>query len=103
VGGFLFQNSNSEDAILESIIAGDALPAKDRYHDTVVRALVKDGWTVTHHQFNLDVEERSLWVDIRAVKEARSLVILVEVKGFENMASAIRYLASAIGQYVLYL
>jgi hypothetical protein len=78
------------------------LPAKDRYHDTVVRALIKEGWTITNEQYTIFVEERVLWIDIRAVKQAQDLVILVEVKGFENMPSAVNYLADAIGKYVLY-
>jgi hypothetical protein len=26
------------------------MPAKDRYHAVVVRALIKDGWTITDEQ-----------------------------------------------------
>jgi len=29
------------------------MPRKDIYHDTVKRALIKDGWTITHDQFTL--------------------------------------------------
>jgi predicted RecB family endonuclease len=64
------------------------LPAKDRYHDTVVRALQKAGWTVTAEHCFIRLEERRLWIDIRAEKESESLAILVEVKGFENIGLA---------------
>jgi hypothetical protein len=79
------------------------LPAKDRYHDTVIRALKKAGWTITSEQFPIVVEDRHLWVDIRAEKEQERLAILVEVKGFENTPSPVEYLASATGKYSLYL
>ncbi len=78
------------------------MPVKDRYHDTVVRALSKDGWTVTGEQVRLRILGRRLWVDIRAVKADKSVSILVEVKGFENAPSPVEYLASAVGKYVLY-
>lgn len=29
------------------------MPAKDIYHDTVKRALIKDGWTITAENFQL--------------------------------------------------
>jgi hypothetical protein len=47
------------------------------------------------------VEDRRLWIDIRADKEEENLAILIEVKGFEGMPSPIEYLASAIGQQTL--
>jgi hypothetical protein len=43
-----------------------------------------------------------LWIDLRAVMASDSLVVLIEVKGFEKMPSPVDYLASAVGQYVLY-
>ena len=78
------------------------MPAKDRYHDVVVRALQKDGWTIIAEQVALSMPARRLWIDIRAQKEAQNALILVEVKGFETLASAVAYLADAIGQCVLY-
>ncbi|MGH2343642.1 MAG: element excision factor XisH family protein [Chloroflexota bacterium] len=61
------------------------VPANDRYHDTVVRALTKDGWTVTAQQVAVAVPGRRLWIDLRATKVRDSLVVLIEVKGFEKM------------------
>jgi Holliday junction resolvase-like predicted endonuclease len=78
------------------------VPAKDRYHDVVVRALQKDGWTIIAEQIAVSMPARRLWIDIRAQKEAQNALILVEVKGFETLASAVAYLADAIGQCVLY-
>jgi hypothetical protein len=78
------------------------LPAKDRYHDAVVRALIKAGWTITAEQVAVILTERHLWIDIQAVKASESLAILVEVKGFENQPSPVQYLAEVVGKYVLY-
>lgn len=35
------------------------MPAKDLYHDTVKRALMKDGWTVTHDPYTLSFGQRN--------------------------------------------
>lgn len=78
------------------------MPAKDRYHDTVVRALVKAGWAIVAEQRLVVLGERRLWIDIEAAKGTERLAILVEVKGFENMRSPVDYLAEAVGKYVLY-
>lgn len=78
------------------------MPAKDRYHDAVVRALIKSGWTITAEQIAVIIAERRLWIDIQAVKSSESLAIVVEVKGFENRPSPVQYLAEAVGKYVLY-
>jgi XisH protein len=39
------------------------MPAKDRYHDTVKTALIKDQWTVDDKAFKLEVGKRDLFVD----------------------------------------
>jgi XisH protein len=78
------------------------MPAKDRYHDTVIRALIKDGWTITAQQVAVAVPGRRLWIDLRAIKTSDSMVVLIEVKGFEKMPSPVDYLAAVVGQYVLY-
>jgi hypothetical protein len=77
------------------------MPAKDKYHDTVVRALEKEGWVVTS-QYEIVIGERRLWIDIRAAKESERIAILIEVKGFEGKGSQVEYLTSAVGQYVVY-
>jgi hypothetical protein len=78
------------------------VPAKDRYQDTVIRALQKAGWPLITEQIAIIVEDRRLWIDIRARKEAEDLAILIEVKGFEGMPSPIEYLANATGKYAMY-
>jgi hypothetical protein len=39
---------------------------RDRYHDAVKRALVKDGWNVTHDPYTLSRGRRNLYVDLGA-------------------------------------
>jgi hypothetical protein len=78
------------------------LPAKDTYHDTVVRALEKDGWRITAQQVRLTVSRRKLWVDIEATRQDLTLTILIEVKGLDAHASKIEALASAAGKYLVY-
>ena len=78
------------------------MPAKDRYHDTVVRALRKSDWTLISEQIAIVMEGRRLWIDIRASRESENLAVLIEVKGFETMPSPVEYLASATGKYSLY-
>lgn len=78
------------------------MPAKDKYHETVKRALVKDGWTISGEQIAIRIGKRQFWIDLRAAKEDNELVILIEVKGFENSGSQATLLMEAIGQYRLY-
>jgi hypothetical protein len=77
------------------------MAAKDKYHEAVAQALRKAGWTVIS-QYELIVGGRSLFIDIQATKNDLQIIILVEVKGFERMASPVSYLADSVGQYVLY-
>ncbi|MBC7809772.1 MAG: fatty-acid synthase [Burkholderiales bacterium] len=78
------------------------MPAKDRYHDAVKRALVKSEWIISDEQVTFQVEDRIMWIDIEAVNVAAALVILIEVKELENVASSIEALANALGKFLLY-
>ena len=78
------------------------MPAKVRYHDMVVRALRKGGWTILAEQVALTMPTRRVWIDVRASKGADSVAIMVEVKGFEHLAFPVAYRAEVIGQCVLY-
>lgn len=78
------------------------MPAEDRYHKTVIRALERERWKVVDEQITLTIGERNLWIDLKAQKESELRSILVEVKAFESMRSPIDYLADAVGKYVLY-
>lgn len=76
------------------------MPAKDRYHNTVVHALENGGWHVSERKF-LMLDDRRLWIDMQAERNGER--IIVEVKGFENLSSPVEYLASVAGQYLIYL
>ena len=39
------------------------MPAKDYYHDTVKRALVKDGWIITREQVLFVIADRHVRID----------------------------------------
>jgi hypothetical protein len=76
------------------------LPAKDRYHDVVKRALIKDGWSVTGEQVRLTFGDRYLWIDMQAEKPDQR-IILVEVKELDEVDSPVEALANAVGKYLL--
>ncbi len=81
------------------------MPAKDIYHDTVKRALIRDGWKITHDPYTLTFGQRSVFVDLGAERiiaaEKANQQIAVEIKSFLS-SSDIRDLEVAIGQFVFY-
>jgi XisH protein len=81
------------------------VPAKDIYHDTVKLALQKDGWTITHDPFPLQIGKKRLSADLgaeRLISAEKGLQrIVVEVKSFVGQ-SDVKDLEQALGQYVLY-
>ncbi|MBD2743782.1 XisH family protein [Coleofasciculus sp. FACHB-1120] len=78
---------------------------RDIYHDTVKRALEKDGWTITHDPFPLQIGKKRLSADLgaeRLISAEKGLQkIVVEVKSFVGQ-SDVKDLEQALGQYVLY-
>jgi len=81
------------------------VPAKDIYHETVKRALEKDGWIITHDPFPLQIGRKRLSADLGAERlinaEKGTQKIVVEVKSFVGR-SDVKDLEQALGQYVLY-
>lgn len=82
------------------------MPAKDRIHDVVVRALRKDGWRIESEQPEIKLGENKVYIDIFANRTIitayrESERIAVEVKGFTG-PSEVADLRDAIGQYMLY-
>lgn len=78
------------------------MPAKDKYHDTVIRALEKAGWIVEQEQVRLVIKGRYIYLDLQASYENRSRIILIEVKSFENIPSPVSALEDIAGQYMVY-
>ena len=82
------------------------MPAKNIYHDAVRRALIADGWTITHDPLTLTFGGKYLFVDLGAEREAiaaekQGRKIAVEIQSFVG-ASPIRDLQETIGQYEVY-
>jgi XisH protein len=82
------------------------MPARDTFHDVVVEALQKDGWTITHDPFRIRYDNRNLYADLGAEQQSLGAErsgekILVEIKTFGG-DSEIKDLTQALGQYVLY-
>lgn len=82
------------------------MPAKNIYHDGVVKALIADGWTITHDPLKLSYGGKDLFVDLGAERqtiaaERQGHRIAVEVQSFLG-ASPVRDLQEAVGQYEVY-
>jgi hypothetical protein len=81
------------------------VPARDLYHETAKKALIKDGWTITHDPLILRWGTTDVHVDLgaeqlfAAEKEGRKIAI--EIKSFVGK-SDVDDLEKALGQYVLY-
>ena len=81
------------------------MPAKDLYHDSFVRALRKDGWTITDDPLFLNIADTDLLIDLGAERivaaERENERIAIEIKSFLSK-SAVQDLKEAAGQFVLY-
>ncbi|MEH2319587.1 element excision factor XisH family protein [Nostoc sp.] len=82
------------------------MPVRDRYHENLKNALIKDGWNVTNDPFHLKWGKKDLYVDLAAEKlliaEKGTQKIAVEIKTFSG-DSEVADLEQAIGQYFTYL
>ena len=81
------------------------MPARDLYHDSIKKALIKDGWTITHDLLRLKCGIKDMYVDLGAERlltaEKAGQKIAVEVKSFVG-ASEIADVENALGQYFVY-
>ncbi len=79
--------------------------AKDAYHQTVINALIKDGWRITDDPFMLRFEDLTVYADLGAERvfaaEKDNQKIVVEIKVFGGV-STISDFEKALGQYNLY-
>lgn len=82
------------------------MPARDKYHQQVKNALIKDGWTITHDPYIIDYEEITVYADLgaeRLIAAERGMEkIAVEIKSFLKR-SLVQDLKETLGQYELYL
>lgn len=81
------------------------MPARDRFHEQVRNALLKDGWTITHDPFRLDWDGKPLYADFGAERligaEKGLRRIVVEVKNSLS-SSEMHDLYEAFGQFAVY-
>ncbi len=82
------------------------MPARNIYHDAVVKALTADGWKITHDPLPLSFGGRDLYVDLGAERvtiaaEKGGEKIAVEVASFLS-PSPVRDLQETVGQYSIY-
>lgn len=80
--------------------------ARDFYHEHVKEALIKDGWTITHDPYYLDVGNTSpVEIDLGAERlisaEKGSEKIVVEIKSFLNRSITYDFYG-AYGQFRFY-
>lgn len=81
------------------------MPAKDIYHETVKKALIKDGWIITAENLQLPWGGTQTYIEITAdkvfVAEKEGRKIAVEVKSFIGKSS-LSELEKAVGQFIIY-
>lgn len=81
------------------------MAAKDKYHDIVCEALLKDGWTITDDPLKFEVDGRNIKIDLGAERligaEKDEEKIAIEVKSFIG-ASQLYDLYNALGQFSYY-
>jgi len=82
------------------------MPARDTYHAAVVKALIAEGWAITHDPLPLTYGDQDLYVDLGAesgtiAAEKGAEKIAVEIKSFLSR-SAVEDFQAAVGQFVIY-
>jgi hypothetical protein len=56
------------------------MPARDNIHEALRKALISDGWTITHDPYFVPVGSRKAFVDLGAER------LIAAVKGTEKIA-----------------
>jgi hypothetical protein len=81
------------------------MPARDTYHDAVRKALIRDGWTITHDPFTISFGNTDVYADLGAERsiaaERGEERIAVEIKSFLG-ASGLRDFQLSLGQFLFY-
>jgi len=72
------------------------MAAKDKYHEHVKEALIKDGWIITDDPYELIAEGTTYEVDLGAEKlfaaQKNKEKILVEVKSLLRLMSSMNFI-----------
>lgn len=81
------------------------MPSRDYYHESVVNALRKDGWTITDDPLYVEFAGMDFYVDLGAERLLAASrgdeQIAVEIKTFKR-ASVIAEFHTALGQFMNY-
>ena len=81
------------------------MPRKDKIHDAVKNALIKDGWTITDDPYRIIFGDADVYADFRIVKAGTETILtralVIEIKGFTG-DSPLHNLENALGQYEVY-
>lgn len=87
-------------------IVARQIPVRDRYHENVKNALIKDGWTITNDPLHLKYGKKDLYVNLGAERliaaQKDTQKIAVEVKTFGSISEMLD-IEQAVGQYFVYL
>jgi len=81
------------------------MPVRDNFHDIVKKALIREGWKITHDPYFMRYGDAEFYIDLggekilAAEKEGRK--IAVEIKSF--LADSVTYeFHAALGQFINY-
>lgn len=81
------------------------MPRKDQIHEVIKKALIKDGWTVTHDPFRIHYIDADVYADLRAERMEEETgvrrALVIEIKTF-SAPSSVHEMGTALGQYTLY-
>ncbi len=75
--------------------------AKDAIHDHVKRALIKDGWLVTHDPYRIEYGTQEVQADLAIKRPDGKIRVIIEIKSFYGR-SFISEFEKASGQYRIY-
>jgi len=81
------------------------MPANDIFHDIVKKALIREGWEITHDPFLITYGKTDFYIDLGAERilaaEKEEKKIAVEIKSF--LADSVTYeFHAALGQFMNY-
>jgi hypothetical protein len=81
------------------------MPARDRYHDAIKSALIKDQWVILADPYHIRYKDVDLYADLAAGRpiavEREGQKIIVEIKSFVGR-SLMTDFHLALGQYKVY-
>ena len=81
------------------------MAAKDKFHESTRKALINDGWNITHDPLRLKWIGRPMLIDLGAEQllaaEKGTKKVAIEIKSFIS-ASILDDFYHALGQFILY-